>query len=210
MQKELQNLKKLIYFFNFRIISLTKVKLSIFFESSEIYLYICIMKLSQSQQKFIMSWGSLGSQWGMNKTLAQIHGLFLITNKALCTEDIMDALQISRGNVNMNVRTLIDWGMLYKEHVLGERKEFFIGEKDMWLILKRIMKVRKEKELDPMLHLLSEIKQAAETEHETDTKEFTDRLNAIEKFAKQADKTLDKLLKADEHWFWGPFAKLMK
>jgi DNA-binding transcriptional regulator GbsR (MarR family) len=57
------------------------------------------MKLSQSQQKFIMSWGSLGSQWGMNKTLAQIHGLFLITNKALCTEDIMDALQISRGNV---------------------------------------------------------------------------------------------------------------
>ena len=168
------------------------------------------MELSEGQQKFIMSWGSLGSQWGINKTMAQIHGLFLITNKALCTEDIMNALQISRGNVNMNVRTLIDWGMIYKEHVLGERKEFFIGEKDMWLILKRVMKVRKEKELDPMLHLLSEIKQTEALNNKEESKEFTDRLNAIEKFAMQADKTLDKLLKAEEHWFWGPFAKLMK
>ena len=133
------------------------------------------MELSEGQQKFIMSWGSLGSQWGINKTMAQIHGLFLITNKALCTEDIMNALQISRGNVNMNVRTLIDWGMIYKEHVLGERKEFFIGEKDMWLILKRVMKVRKEKELDPMLHLLSEIKQTEALNNKEESKEFTDR-----------------------------------
>lgn len=168
------------------------------------------MKLTQSQQKFVMSWGSLGSQWGVNKTMAQIHGLFLITDKAICAEDIMIALQISRGNVNMNVRTLVDWGMVYKEHVLGERKEFFVGEKDMWLIFKRVMKVRKEKELDPMLHLLNEIKQDAEKEQEPESKEFSARLKVIEKFAKQADKTLEKLLKADEHWFWGPFAKLMR
>lgn len=166
------------------------------------------MKLTEGQQKFIISWGSLGSQWGINKTMAQIHGLFLITNEAICTEDIMEALQISRGNVNMNVRTLIDWGMIYKEHVLGERKEFFIGEKDMWLILKRVMKVRKEKELDPMLHLLSEMKR--EEKNKNESKEFIERLNAIEKFAKQADKTLGKLLKAEEHWFWGTFAKLMR
>ena len=101
------------------------------------------MKLTEGQQKFIISWGSLGSQWGINKTMAQIHGLFIITNKPLCTDDIMEGLQISRGNVNMNVRTLIDWGMVYKEHILGERKEFYIGEKDMWLIMKRVMKVRK-------------------------------------------------------------------
>lgn len=166
------------------------------------------MKLTEGQRKFIISWGSLGSQWGINKTMAQIHGLFLITNEAICTEDIMEALHISRGNVNMNVRTLIDWGMIYKEHVLGERKEFFVGEKDMWLILKRVMKVRKEKELDPMLHLLSEMKR--EEKNKNESKEFIERLNAIEKFAKQADKTLDKLLKAEEHWFWGTFAKLMR
>lgn len=167
------------------------------------------MQLSEGQQKFVFSWGSLGSQWGMNKTLAQIHGLFLVTDEALCTEDIMEALQISRGNANMNVRTLLDWGMLYKEHRMGERKEFFVGEKDMWLILKRVMKVRKEKELDPMLHLLSEIKQSEKEANDENSEAFVERLNSIEKFAKQADSTLDRLLKADEHWFWGPFAKLM-
>ena len=110
----------------------------------------------------------------------------------------------------MNVRTLIDWGMVYKEHILGERKEFYIGEKDMWLIMKRVMKVRKEKELNPMLHLLSEIKQTESKSTRPESKEFLERLNSIEKFAKQADTTLDKLLKAEENWFWGTFAKLMK
>ena len=173
-------------------------------------MYICFMKLTEGQQKFIISWGSLGSQWGINKTMAQIHGLFIITNNPLCTDDIMEGLQISRGNVNMNVRTLIDWGMVYKEHILGERKEFYIGEKDMWLIMKRVMKVRKEKELNPMLHLLSEIKQNESNSTTPESKEFLERLNSIEKFAKQADTTLDKLLKAEENWFWGTFAKLMK
>ncbi len=168
------------------------------------------MILTERQKKFVISWGSLGSQWGINKTMAQIHGLFLITNEPICTEDIMNALQISRGNVNMNVRTLIDWGMIYKEHILGERKEFYIGEKDMWLILKRVMKVRKEKELDPMLHLLSEIKNSEQNTTTPESKQFVERLESIEKFAKQADKTLDKLLRAEENWFWGTFAKLMK
>jgi DNA-binding transcriptional regulator GbsR (MarR family) len=168
------------------------------------------MKLTEGQKKFITSWGSLGSQWGINKTMAQIHGLFIITNSPISTDEIMEGLQISRGNVNMNVRTLIDWGMVYKEHILGQRKEYYIGEKDMWLIMKRVMKVRKEKELDPMLHLLSEIKNEESKSKTKESKEFIGRLNSIEKFAKQADTTMDKLIKAEENWFWGTFARLMK
>jgi len=168
------------------------------------------MKLTEGQNRFISSWGSLGSKWGINKTMAQIHGLFLIENDPISAEDIMNCLKISRGNVNMNVRTLIDWGLVYKETILGERKEYFIGEKDMWLILKRVMKVRKEKELDPMLHLLAEIKRTEELDKNTDSKEFVDQLNNIEKFAKEADKSLTALLKADEHWFWGTFVKIFK
>ncbi len=168
------------------------------------------MKLTESQNKFIMSWGSLGSQWGMNKTLAQIHGLFLITDQALCTDEVMEALKISRGNTNMNIRTLIDWGMVYKELIAGERKEFFIGEKDMWLILKRVMKVRKEKELNPMLHILKELKSAEKQNDSEESDKILARLDEIEKFATQADKTLETLLSADESWFWSTFMKLMK
>ncbi len=168
------------------------------------------MKLSEAQYRFIMSWGSLGSQWGMNKTLAQIHGLFLATEDALCTDEIMELLTISRGNANMNLHTLLDWGMIYKEHIPGERKEYFIGEKDMWLILKRVMKVRKEKELDPMLHMVQELKKAENENQTEESLAFVNRLEEIEKFAKQADKTLSTLLSSDESWFWSTFMKLMK
>jgi len=166
------------------------------------------MKLNETQEKYIKSWGSLGSQWGINKTLAQIHALFLITDEALSAEDIMESLKVSRGNVNMNVRTLIDWGLVYKESKLGERKEFFIGEKDMWLIFKRVMKVRKERELDPMLKLLRTIKQDKDISPD-DTK-ILSRINSIEKFASEADTMLEKFLKMDEKWFRSIFIKLIK
>ena len=162
------------------------------------------MKLDQTQIEFITSWGSLGSQWGLNKTLAQIHALFMITDQPLSTDDIMETLMISRGNVNMNVRTLIDWGLVYKENKLGERKEYFIGEKDMWLIFKRVLKVRKERELDPMLELLRDLKNSDTDKH---TRE---QLENIEKFATEADHILDKFLRMDENWFWSKFIKLLK
>ncbi len=168
------------------------------------------MKLSDGQYKFIMSWGSLGSQWGMNKTLAQIHGLFLITEDALCTDEIMETLKISRGNANMNIRALLDWGMIYKELIPGERKEYFIGEKDMWLILKRVMKVRKERELDPMLHIVKELKKSEGQNQSEESEKFIARLEEIEKFANQADKTLSTLLSSDESWFFSTFMRLMK
>ena len=166
------------------------------------------MILNETQEKFIQSWGSLGSKWGLNKTLAQIHALFIITEEALSAEDIMQSLKISRGNTNMNVRTLIDWRLVYKQTILGERREYFIGEKDMWLTLKRVMKVRKERELDPMLELLKSLKNEEETNSEN--KIIKEKLGKIEQFATEADGLLDKFIKMDENWFWTTFIKLMK
>ncbi len=108
----------------------------------------------------------------------------------------------------MNVRTLIDWGLVYKKSKLGKRREFFIGEKDMWLTLKRVMKVRKERELDPMLALLQNLK--TNQENESNSPQITKRLQDIEKFASEADGMLDKFLKMDENWFWSVFLKVMK
>ena len=100
------------------------------------------MKLDEARNKFIQQWGSLGSKWGINRTMAQIHALFLITKEPLSAEEVMETLQISRGNANMNMRALIDWGLVYKEFKPGERKEYFYAEKDLWNVMKKIAKER--------------------------------------------------------------------
>ena len=83
------------------------------------------MELEEAKAKFIQAWGTLGSSWGINRTMSQIHALLIVSVDPLTTEEIMDQLKISRGNANMNVRALMDWGLITKELVPGERKEYF-------------------------------------------------------------------------------------
>ena len=89
------------------------------------------MKFKEAKNKFVQTWGALGSQWGINKTMAQIHALLMVSNEPVSMEDIMDELQISRGNTSMNLKALMDWGIVYKEYKAGERREFFTAEKDL-------------------------------------------------------------------------------
>lgn len=168
------------------------------------------MELEEAKYKFIQSWGSFGSQWGINRTMAQIHALFLIAPESMSTEEVMDALKISRGNANTNIRTLIDWGLLYKEYKIGERKEFFIGEKDIWVIAKRILKMRQQKELLPMLQILGQL-QTTTIESENSPKElehFMTQINEINNMAIQADKTLTKISSSEKSWFMKTIVKL--
>ena len=90
------------------------------------------MNYEDAKQKYIQAWGTLGSSWGINKAMAQIHALLLVSTEPLSAEDVMNELQMSRGNVNMNLRALMDWGIVEKEHKVGERKEFFSAGKDIW------------------------------------------------------------------------------
>jgi len=115
------------------------------------------MTVQEGRDRFINSWGSLGSSWGISRTMAQVHALLLLAPECLSADEIMDELKISRGNANMNIRALIDWGLVYKELKPGERKEFFIAEKDMWEVFRRIIIQRKKKELEPMLKVLEEV-----------------------------------------------------
>ncbi len=167
------------------------------------------MKLTDAKFKFITSWGVFGSQWGINKTMAQIHGLLLVAEQPLSTEEVMETLQISRGNANMNIRSLIDWGLVYKESKIGERKEFFRGEKDIWVVSKRVVKMRHEKELLPLLRLLEELNCQEITDG--DPKSITiykETIQDISKFAKQADTMLTRVENANENWFWKKLMKL--
>ena len=166
------------------------------------------MDVQEGKDKFVQAWGTLGSHWGINRTMAQVHALLLVTPRCLSADEIMDNLKISRGNANMNVRALIDWGLVYKELKPGERKEFFNAEKDMWEVLKCIIAQRKKKELEPLIKVLDEI-----TEVEglcAESNEFCKIVRDIKMFSCKADSALEKLTKADSNWFVGTFLKMIK
>lgn len=168
------------------------------------------MKLSEAKQQFVASWGAFGTQWGINRTMAQIHALLLISPDPLSADDIMEKLSISRGNANMNIRELIDWALVNRVIVPGERKEFFSAEKDIWKVVRQIVKERKKRELDPMLKLLEELGNVEGDKRDKEVKTFTDAVANIKRVGEQAEKTLDTLIKADEHWFTNAILKIFK
>jgi DNA-binding transcriptional regulator GbsR (MarR family) len=166
------------------------------------------MELDKAKQKFIQSWGTLGSSWGINRTMAQIHALLLVSTEAMSTKDIMDQLQISRGNTNMNVRTLIEWGIVFKEFKVGERKEFFIADKDIPSVARQITRERSKRELEPLKKVLIELKNIEGNDSET--KEFKTLVKDIDGFTNTVDSLLDKFIKSDEHWFYKTLFKVVK
>lgn len=167
------------------------------------------MELKEGKEKFIQAWGTLGSHWGINRTMAQVHALLLISEEPMCAEAIMEDLKISRGNANMNIRALIDWGLVFKELKPGERKEFFRAEKDMWEVIRHVIIQRKKKELEPILRVLNEVSEI-DQESGPQVEEFEKVIKDINLFATKADSTLDSLIKADQHWFVSTFMKMIK
>ena len=166
------------------------------------------MELDEGKQKFIQSWGTLGSDWGINRTMAQIHALLLIAPEPLSAMEVKEKLNISMGNTNMNIRALIDWGLVYKNLKPGERKDFFVAEKDMWEVVKKIVIQRKKKELEPMIKILDEI--TAVEGKCGDSDEFCKVVKDIKLFSNKADSILDTLIKADSNWFMRSFINMIK
>ena len=168
------------------------------------------MKLTEARQQFISSWGAFGTHWGINRTMAQIHALLLISPDPLTQDDLMEELNISRGNANMNIRELINWGLVERIILSGERKEYFVGEKDIWKVITQIVKERKKRELEPMMKLLDQLEEVEGDKKDKNVKAFIDAVSGIKKLGKQADKTLDTLVKAEESWFLANIIKLLK
>ena len=108
----------------------------------------------------------------------------------------------------MNIRALIDWGLVYKELKTGERKEFFVAEKDMWEVVKCIIIQRKKRELEPMTKVLDELSSVEQVDAESEA--FVNVIRDIKLFSSKADSTLESLTKADSNWFVGTFMKLIK
>jgi DNA-binding transcriptional regulator GbsR (MarR family) len=168
------------------------------------------MKLTEAKQQFISSWGAFGTHWGINRTMAQIHALLLVSPDPLTQDDIMEELNISRGNTNMNIRELINWGLVERVILPGERKEFFTAEKDIWKVVKQIVKERKKRELEPMMQLLDKLEDVEGDKKDKKVKVFVDTVSSIKRLGLQADKTLDVMIKAEENWFVSSLMKIFK
>lgn len=168
------------------------------------------MKLTEAKQQFISSWGAFGTHWGINRTMAQIHALLLISPDPLTQDDMMTELNISRGNTNMNIRELINWGLVERVILPGERKEYFTAEKDIWKVVKQIVKERKKRELEPMMQLLDKLEDVEGDKKDKKVKTFIDTVSSIKRLGLQADKTLDVMIRAEENWFVSNLMKLFK
>jgi len=164
------------------------------------------MDYKEAKDKYIQAWGSLGSSWGINRTMAQVHALLLISKDPLTTEEIMEELTISRGNVNMNIRQLIDWGLVEKVLKPGERKEYFKSEKDIMQLGVQVAKERKKRELEPILKILSEVKQLQDNSEEG--KEFVKVTSDLYDFASQTESVLNVFISANKNWFFKLMSKI--
>jgi len=113
--------------------------------------------LERAQDQFILEWGRMSSSWGINRTMAQIHALLFVSGVPLEVNEIMERLQISRGNASMNLRELMDWGVVRRFRHPGERKDTYVSESDPYQMFVRIIKERKRREIDPTADAIKEV-----------------------------------------------------
>ncbi len=164
------------------------------------------MEYQQAKERFIQTWGTLGSQWGINRTMAQVHSLLLISPNSLTTDEVMDELGISRGNANMNLRHLVDWGLVYRDLQKGERKDFYRAEKDMWLVARRIADERKRRELDSVKDQLKLLQQVEGKGPEVE--EFKKVVGDIDNVTGQALQILTVMTSAADNFLLKAIRKL--
>ena len=151
-----------------------------------------------ARDEFIAQWGALGSAWGINRTMAQIHALLMICPKPLSTDDIMEDLQISRGNAHTNLRELTGWGLIRSVIRKGERKEFFEAEKDVWKIFCIVTRERKRREIRPAIGVLKDCIERTETLRDPDAAVFTKQTRALLEFVEMADSILSKIARSEQ------------
>ncbi|TXG34569.1 GbsR/MarR family transcriptional regulator [Seonamhaeicola maritimus] len=167
------------------------------------------MNYEEAKEKFISTWGSLGSMWGINKAMAQIQALLFISTKPLSMEDIMKELKISRGNTSMNLRQLMDWGIVTKELVPGERREFFTTEKDVEELARHIAKERSRREIKPVIKTLKEVS-SIKNDGTAKTKELIKQTKALHDLTETADSMINKLVSQEQNWVTKSLLKLIK
>lgn len=150
-------------------------------------------KLKDLRDKFVSQWGVMGTQWGINRTMAQIHALLMTSPEAMSTDEVMEELRISRGNAHTNLKELVNWGLLRIVTRKGERREYFEAELDVWEIFRRIIEQRKRREIDPALDVLRQCAADSKGMKSAGGRAFCDQMNDLHEFVSFAAKMSDRV-----------------
>ncbi|HEU5071475.1 MAG TPA: MarR family transcriptional regulator [Verrucomicrobiae bacterium] len=130
-------------------------------------------KLSPVQEKFILHWGEMGTKWGINRTVAQIHALLFIAEAPLNADDLVATLSVARSNVSSSLKELQGWGIVRRVHVMGDKRDHFESMKDVWEMFRVVLDERKKREIDPTIAMLREC--VAEAEKDKATNAYTEQ-----------------------------------
>ena len=155
-------------------------------------------KLAETRDLFITPWGALGTQWGINRTMAMIHALLLVSPEPLTTDEVMERLAISRGNANTNLRDLTGWGLVRVLMRKGDRRDFYEAEKDVWRMFCIIARERKRRETEPALAILRQCADTSGTLAGPEAKELHTRLTELGEFVALANTVMDKVASAKD------------
>jgi len=137
------------------------------------------MKLSSVQEKFILHWGEMGTRWGINRTVAQVHALLFLSPDPLNAEELTETLGVARSNVSNSIRELQGWGIVKLVHVMGDRRDHFESMKDPWEMFRVVLDERKRREIDPTIAMLREA--LAELDREKQKDSYTaERLRSLQ------------------------------
>ncbi len=150
-------------------------------------------KLKKARDEFVAQWGALGTQWGINRTMAQIHALLMTAPQALTTDEVMEDLQVSRGNAHSNLKELVAWGLIRVVVKKGERREFFEAEKDVWQIFTIVARERKRREIEPALAILNKCSAESRGMATVEGKAFHEQMRQLEDFVGFASKMSDRI-----------------
>lgn len=151
------------------------------------------MKLNPVTEKFILHWGEMGSQWGVNRTMSQIHALLYIIGKPLNAQEITDTLGVARSNVSNSIKELQHWGLVQKVSILGDRRDHFSTNTDVWELARIIVIERQKRELEPTVQFLQELMDSPEFEHENN--EVKTRIRETQQFVKTVSTWSSEMLK---------------
>jgi len=147
--------------------------------------------LDEAKAALIRRWGEMGGYWGISRTMAEIHALLFVSREPLCTDDIMERLHVSRGNASMNLRGLVDWGLIQRVHKLGDRKEYFVADTDVWHMFETITRERRRREVEPIIATIDrchemvtsdDAPQSDDADEAAETEEFRKRLTELRDF----------------------------
>lgn len=154
--------------------------------------------LREARDQFVGQWGAIGSAWGINRTMAQIHALLVTASAPLSTDEVMAELKISRGNAHSNLRDLVGWGLVRSVVRKGERKEFFEAEKDVWRMFCTILRERRRRELRPAMAVLKECAERTREIKGSDAQAFRKQLRSLAEFLEVADGVITKISRSEQ------------